>query len=49
MFRHLALLALAPLMTVPAAARPIIIGHRGAPAYVPEHTLESYRQAIARR
>jgi glycerophosphoryl diester phosphodiesterase len=48
MFRHLALLALAPLMTVPAAARPIIIGHRGAPAYVPEHTLESYRQAIAR-
>ena len=26
---------------------PIVIGHRGAPGYVPEHTLESYRLAIA--
>ncbi len=26
---------------------PIIIGHRGASGYVPEHTLESYRLAIA--
>ncbi|MBN8829466.1 MAG: glycerophosphodiester phosphodiesterase [Sphingomonadales bacterium] len=48
MFRHFALLALASLMTASALARPIIIGHRGAPAYAPEHTLESYRQAIAR-
>jgi glycerophosphoryl diester phosphodiesterase len=26
--------------------RPLVIGHRGAPAYVPEHTLESYQLAI---
>ncbi len=26
--------------------RPIVIGHRGASGYRPEHTLESYRQAI---
>ena len=26
---------------------PRVIGHRGAPGYVPEHTLESYRLAIA--
>ena len=26
---------------------PLVIGHRGAPGYVPEHTLESYRLAIA--
>ena len=30
-----------------AAAAPLIIGHRGAPARRPEHTLASYRQAIA--
>jgi glycerophosphoryl diester phosphodiesterase len=29
------------------AARPLVIGHRGAPAYRPEHTLASYRLAIA--
>src|SRR3954453_8063269 len=28
------------------AARPIVIGHRGAPAYRPEHTPASYRLAI---
>lgn len=28
-------------------ATPIVIGHRGAPAYRPEHTLASYRLAIA--
>jgi glycerophosphoryl diester phosphodiesterase len=28
------------------AARPIVIGHRGASAYRPEHTLASYRLAI---
>src|SRR3954454_6676378 len=28
------------------AARPIVIGHRGAPEYRPEHTLASYRLAI---
>jgi glycerophosphoryl diester phosphodiesterase len=28
------------------ATRPIVIGHRGAPAYRPEHTLASYRLAI---
>jgi glycerophosphoryl diester phosphodiesterase len=29
-----------------AAAAPIVIAHRGAPAYRPEHTLASYRLAI---
>jgi glycerophosphoryl diester phosphodiesterase len=29
-----------------AATRPIVIGHRGAPAYRPEHTLASYSLAI---
>ncbi|WP_319459914.1 glycerophosphodiester phosphodiesterase [Micromonospora sp. RTP1Z1] len=29
-----------------AADRPIVIGHRGASGYRPEHTLESYRLAI---
>jgi len=28
------------------SARPLVIGHRGAPAYRPEHTLASYRLAI---
>jgi glycerophosphoryl diester phosphodiesterase len=28
------------------AAQPLVIGHRGAPAYRPEHTLGSYRLAI---
>ncbi len=33
--------------TTPAAAtRPVVIGHRGAPGYRPEHTLASYRLAI---
>src|SRR5262245_58600960 len=31
----------------PAADEPIVIGHRGAPGYRPEHTLASYRLAIA--
>ena len=40
------------LTGAPAAAhhersRPIVIGHRGASGYRPEHTLESYRLAIA--
>jgi glycerophosphoryl diester phosphodiesterase len=30
-----------------AADEPIVIGHRGAPGYRPEHTLASYRLAIA--
>ncbi len=30
-----------------AAATPIVIGHRGAPAVVPDHTLAGYRAAIA--
>ena len=25
---------------------PLVIGHRGASAYLPEHTLEAYRLAI---
>jgi glycerophosphoryl diester phosphodiesterase len=31
---------------VPASSHPIIIGHRGASGYRPEHTLESYRLAV---
>ena len=26
--------------------RPLVIGHRGAPGYLPEHTIESYALAI---
>jgi glycerophosphoryl diester phosphodiesterase len=32
---------------MPAQNRPIVIAHRGASGYRPEHTLESYRLAIA--
>lgn len=32
--------------STPCAARPIVIGHRGACGYVPEHTLASYWLAI---
>ena len=28
-------------------AKPLVIGHRGASGYLPEHTLEAYRTAIA--
>ena len=28
-------------------AKPVVIGHRGASGYLPEHTLEAYRTAIA--
>jgi glycerophosphoryl diester phosphodiesterase len=45
----LALVLLAAALVAGAAAaatRPIVIGHRGAPAYRPEHTLASYRLAI---
>ncbi|HEV7849007.1 MAG TPA: glycerophosphodiester phosphodiesterase family protein [Mycetocola sp.] len=34
-------------MTFPGSARPLIIGHRGAPGYRPEHTRSSYELAIA--
>jgi glycerophosphoryl diester phosphodiesterase len=39
-------LATAGAASAQRAARPIVIGHRGAPAYRPEHTLASYRLAI---
>jgi glycerophosphoryl diester phosphodiesterase len=53
----LALTAAALLCTLPATghahernaregARPLVIGHRGASGYLPEHTLESYALAI---
>ncbi len=42
----LTLLALAAT-TAAAAAAPLVIGHRGASAYRPEHTLAAYRLAIA--
>lgn len=28
-------------------SKPLVIGHRGAPGYLPDHTLEGYRMAIA--
>ena len=45
-------LALCLCLVAPAAAaagddRPLVIGHRGASGYLPEHTLESYSLAIA--
>ena len=30
-----------------SGAKPIVIGHRGAAGYLPDHTLEGYRTAIA--
>ena len=41
-----AALASAAVASAQRASRPIVIGHRGAPAYRPEHTLGSYRLAI---
>jgi glycerophosphoryl diester phosphodiesterase len=34
-------------MTFPGSTRPLIIGHRGAPGYRPEHTRSSYELALA--
>lgn len=48
-----ALAACAALATLPAAAKlpqlagpPLVIGHRGAPGHLPDHTLEGYALAI---
>ena len=35
----------APLLTLDGA-QPLVIGHRGAPGYLPEETLEAYQKAI---
>jgi len=52
---HLTLLAAAAVCTAPATLAayntldgnaPIVIGHRGASGYLPEHTLEGYMKAI---
>lgn len=56
-FRHAALFATAALAAlVPATAdaqqktltgdRPVVVGHRGASGYLPEHTIEAYKMAI---
>lgn len=37
---------MSPASSLAVAARPIVIGHRGASGYVPEHTLTSYFIAI---
>lgn len=37
---------LAPKTVTLNGERPIIIGHRGAPGYMPEHTIEGYTKAI---
>ena len=39
-------LAAGPLWKTLDGAAPLVIGHRGASGYRPEHTLESYREAI---
>ncbi|MGE5451235.1 MAG: glycerophosphodiester phosphodiesterase [Acidobacteriota bacterium] len=36
----------APRGPIEPAAHPLVIGHRGAPGYLPEHTLEGYALAI---
>lgn len=33
-------------LSLPLAAKPIVIGHRGASGYLPEHTLEAYELAV---
>ena len=40
-------MAAAPLASPVVFDRPIVIAHRGASGYLPEHTLEAYRLAIA--
>ena len=48
--RAMAAPVLAPLSARPRPARPakpLVLGHRGAPAHRPEHTLGSYAKAIA--
>jgi glycerophosphoryl diester phosphodiesterase len=45
-----ALFAFAPeLAAAPLVDRPIVIAHRGASQYLPEHTMEAYRLAIQMR
>jgi glycerophosphoryl diester phosphodiesterase len=34
------------LLEASMAATPIVIGHRGAPGHLPDHTLEGYRKAV---
>lgn len=38
--------ALVLFCSLPLWARPLIIGHRGASGYLPEHTLEAYKLAV---
>src|ERR1043165_8874448 len=49
--RLLALVALIAVLGPPAAAsahqkRPLVIGHRGAAGFLPDHTLQGYQLAI---
>lgn len=53
-WRILLALLLAAFIAVPPAASaapepsmPLVIGHRGAPGHLPDHTLEGYRKAVA--
>lgn len=41
-----ALLPLVPVAAQPVASRPLVIAHRGASGYLPEHTLAGYSMAI---
>ncbi len=41
------LAASAESATTLSGRRPLVIAHRGASGYLPEHTLEGYRRAIA--
>jgi glycerophosphoryl diester phosphodiesterase len=48
-FHRLALIGAVAALALSSAvqsATPLVLGHRGAPAYVPEHTLASYLKAI---
>lgn len=42
----LALALAAPEPAVMPASKPLVIGHRGAPGHLPDHTLEGYRLAV---
>jgi glycerophosphoryl diester phosphodiesterase len=52
MLRLLAALAIVAAIGPPAAAAhhrqhgPLVIGHRGSPGYLPDHTLQGYKLAI---
>ena len=37
-----------PVLAAPTSTKPLVLGHRGASGYMPEHTRASYELAINR-